>query len=171
MDEKYILGVKGIADFFGLPLQHTAYLLQNGGIPGVRKLKRQSNGMFPGGGRGVWALQRTLAERYKFTRKQTPPYEPVRATEALLTKFSWTGASSIPELIELGVIDDYDWCEELNRQREISNLHVPILMHPIDLQQFLGLKTIQPVTKRELYPQTTEIFKPARRRRGKNGTG
>ena len=161
---KYLLGIKSISTFFGLSLTETMALLQRGGIPGAFKLKRKADGNFNGGGRGIWALNIKLAEQYRHTRKKTPAYDPRRAVESLVNKFEHTGLRTIPDLIEHGYIDDLDWCRELDRQREISNLHVPILMHPKDLKEWLGTG-LDKVTGRTLYSSTAEIFKPIRNRR------
>lgn len=161
MSHKYIQGVKAMANYFRLPWTVMLALIQRGGIPGVRKIKRKAADGFPGGGRGVWVIEKTLAESYKHTRKKTPAYDPVRAVDALVNKFEGSGATNIPELIEMGLINDLDWCEELNRQRELSNLHVPILMHPQDLQEWFGRKIA--FQAHEL-PETTNIFRQVRNR-------
>lgn len=162
MEPKYILGIQGIAKYFGLSLSEAAHLLKNGGIPGAFKLKRKQVVGFNGGGRGVWALNRKLAEQYQHTRKKTLAYDPSRATVALLNKFSYSGAENIPELIDGGFITDLDWCDELRRQREISNLHIPILMHPADLEQYL--RGVDRTDKGVLYSATAQIFKAIRNR-------
>lgn len=163
LSSKYLLGIRSISTFFGLSFTDTTTLLQRGGIPGAFKLKRKAEGGFNGGGRGIWALNIKLAEQYRHTRNKTPAYDPRRAVEALVNKFEGTGLRTIPELIEHGYIDDLDWCRELDRQREISNLHVPILMHRDDLKEWLGTG-LDKVTRDMLYPSTAEIFKPIRNR-------
>lgn len=167
MNEEYIIGYKGLSKYFGLTLRQLIFLLQSGGIPGVRKIKRKALGGFNGGARGVWVLDRALAERYRELRRITPRYDPVRATNALLNKFADSGCRTIPELIEQGFIDDYDWCEELDRQRKYSYLHIPILMHPKDLEEWFSSKTMPKVAKKDLYPATDTIFKKVRKGRKK----
>lgn len=164
METKYILGLKGIGNFFHLSVAQVMYLISKGGIPGIIKLKRTMNGSFPGGGRGVWALRRDLAEKYRFTRQNTPRYDPRRATEALLNRFKGSGATSIPELINMGLIDDMDWCMELNEQRAKSHMNIPILMHPQDLAEWLG-QTPQPLKLKDVYPETSNIFKQVRNKK------
>lgn len=163
MESKYILGLKSIATFFGLNTSQLAVLMRHGGVPGVRKLKRSVVNDFAGG-RGVWTLDRTLAERLRHTRLKTPKYDPKRATDRLLATFEGTGCSSVDELINMGYITDLDWCNALNYEREKSYMHVPILMHPDDLRQWFLDRGVKRVTKEELYPETTKIFKPIRQR-------
>lgn len=164
MNERYILGIRGIAKFFGLSPQDTIRLLHTGGIPGVIKLKRRGFGGFQGGGRGIWAIRADFADALRHTQQKTPRYDPRTAVDALLNKYGYVGADNIPELIASGVIDDYDWCDELRRQRELSNLHIPILMHKDDLAAYLkGVLDKDPPN--ELYLEAKNIFRPIRRRR------
>jgi len=163
METKYILGIKGIADFFGLSMAEATLLVARGGIPGVKKIQRPSLGAFPGGGRGMWVLNRKLAEQYRHTRNKTEKYDPARVTEQLVTYFQETGCTNIPDLIEAGYLDDITWCEALDKERERCNLHVPILMHREDLNEFLG--KVPQVKKGDVFPDTTKIFKAIRRRR------
>jgi hypothetical protein len=165
MDNKYILGLKGLAQFFNLSVPAVMLLLKKNGIPGAVKFKRQSSTNFTGGGRGVWALNRQLAEQYRHTRQNTPRYDPKRAADALVERFAGTGCQTVNDLIEMGYIDDMDWCQELNRWREHSNLHVPILMNPADLAEWFGGKQVEKITHQELFPATSEIFKKVRKRR------
>lgn len=165
MEQKYILGIKGIAEFFGLTASEVSFLVANGGIPGVKKIQRPSLGNFPGGGRGMWVLNRQLAEKYRHTRNQTDKYEPSRVTKELLTYFAETGCKTIPELVDAGYLDDMTWCEALDKERERCNLHVPILMHRDDLNEYLGKKEVVELKRKDILPDTTKIFKPIRRRR------
>lgn len=166
MNSTYIWGVKNIADFFGLD-HYTAFrLVTKGGIPGVRKLKRAWTDTHNGGGRGVWVLRQDLAKRYAGMRANTPAYDPKRATEALLNKYVDSGAENIPELIEMGLIDDTDWCNALNAERAKSYMHVPILMHPFDLKRWLS--SAKNVHDRPVLSNTEHIFKKVRR--SKHGT-
>lgn len=164
MSQKNILGLRGIAQYFNMSVSELMYLIENHGIPGIRKIKRQGDGQFPGGGRGIWALDSRLAEQYRHTRQLTPRYDPRRAVEALVNKYEGTGCTNIPELIEAGYITDMDWCDELRRQREISNLHIPILMHSDDLEEWINGES-KSITTTELYPATTYIFRKVRKRR------
>lgn len=165
METKYILGVKGIAKYFDLSLSAAIYLIQHGGIPGVKKLKRPSFGAFPGGGRGIWVIKTVLADKYRHTRLKTPKYDPRTAVEALVNKYEYSGCKNIPELVKGGYVDEMEWCNELTRQRELSNLHVPILMHPDDLNEWFKSKGLRQIKQTELFPETTQIFKKIRVRR------
>lgn len=160
---KYLLGIKSIATYFGMSFTDATYLLQNGGIPGAFKLKRKAGEGFNGGGRGMWALNIKLAEQYRHTRNKTPAYDPSRAVEALRNKFAESGLDNIPDLIKYGYMDDLDWCEALAVERAVSYLHVPLLMHKDDLKVWLGTR-VDTVSKDMLYSATAEIFKPIRKR-------
>lgn len=169
-EPEYVLGVKNIARFFGLPFRVITYMLKIQAMPFCKKIDRPVTANFTGGGVGVWAIEMETAKALRHTRRKTPEYDPRRAVEALVNKFEGSGCSTIPELIEGGYIDDNDWCAELNRQRELSNLHVPILMHPNDLVRWLhDQKGFTGASLVEAYPETAEIFKQVRET-NKNGT-
>lgn len=165
MGKDTIYGINAIAKALGMSVTDTVYLLRRGGIPYVTKVKRVSEGEFYGGGRGVWAIEADKAEAIRHTRRNTPLYDPKRASEALVEQYKDTGCTSVDELINMGYITDLDWCAALNKEREISNLHIAILMHPRDFAEYMAKKNPTKVTKADVLVNTTNIFKPIRKKR------
>lgn len=157
----YIYGIKNLAQFFDLTPSDFMYLVNHNGVPGIRKLRRKAADSFPGGGRGVWALQTSLAEKYRDIRSNTPLYDPRKAVDALLNKYADSGATTIQELIDSGYIDDMDWCQQLNIERSRCYLHIPILMHKDDLLNWMGRRRPEDIP----FESTKAIFKPIRVRR------
>lgn len=166
---EYIEGINAISRFFGMNTNTALKLILLGGIPGAVKIKRRVSDNFQGGGRGVWALDKFVAEHYKTQRAQTTRYEASRVTENLLKKFSHTKAKNVPDLIRMGLITDTEWCEALTEERLRCHLDVPILMHDSDLALYLADRVEYMGQEVVFQPDTKEIFKSVRSGR-KNGS-